>query len=308
MGKIDREFVGSFKNLELLAKEVVQGFMTGLHKSPFRGFSVEFAEHRHYNRGESTRHIDWKLYGRTDKLFIKEYEEETNLRASFIIDASPSMFYPEKSEKQLSKFQYSIYGAAVLMELLQRQRDAFALNLFDRELYFDSEMKSTPAHKQFLFSQLESELNKTKEKQQGTDLVNILHQKAETLPARSLVVIFTDFFVGGWKEELWEAFRHLAHKNHDMVVFHVNDRRSEHDLELNTQWARIIDAETGEEIKLNPEQYQKSYREKISEQNLKIKTELLNLRTDYYVVDIQDDFENLMRAYLSRRKKILQSR
>lgn len=135
------------ENLELLAKQVVEGFIIGLHKSPFHGFSVEFAEHRLYNQGESTRQIDWKVYARTDKLFVKKFEEETNLRAQIVIDTSSSMYFPkERSGNELNKLQFSSLAAASLMNLLKRQRDAFGLSLFDEEVHIHTKAKSSTMH------------------------------------------------------------------------------------------------------------------------------------------------------------------
>lgn len=144
---IDKALLADFGNLELLAKQVVEGFITGLHKSPFHGFSVEFAEHRIYNPGESTRHIDWKLYGRTDKLFTKKYEEETNLRCQLLIDCSSSMFFPK--DAKLTKLIFSMYAAASLIELLRRQRDAVGLTIFSDQIHINSKAKSSPAHHRF---------------------------------------------------------------------------------------------------------------------------------------------------------------
>ena len=128
MTKIRRDEIESFGKLDFLASQAVEGFLTGLHKSPYHGFSVEFAEHRQYNTGESSRHVDWKLYGRTDKLFTKRYEEETNLRCQILIDHSSSMYFPEGSEKR-SKINFSIHAAATLVNLLKRQRDAYGLQI-----------------------------------------------------------------------------------------------------------------------------------------------------------------------------------
>ena len=146
-------------NLELLAQQVVEGFIVGLHRSPFHGFSVEFAEHRLYNNGESTRNIDWKVYARTDKLFVKRFEEETNLRCHIVVDASSTMYYPwddknPQKHKYENKFCFAAQSAAVLMNALRRQRDAFGLTLFDDEVRFSSTAKSSTVHYRLLLSQL----------------------------------------------------------------------------------------------------------------------------------------------------------
>jgi uncharacterized protein (DUF58 family) len=156
MATIDRLRLTHFGNLELLAKQVVEGFITGMHKSPFHGFSVEFAEHRLYNPGESTRNIDWRLFGRTDKLFSKKYEEETNLRCQIVLDGSSSMYFPKEEQ---NKLEFSIYAAASLIELLKRQRDAVGLSIFDETLALHTAAKSSLTHHRFLYSELEKRLH-----------------------------------------------------------------------------------------------------------------------------------------------------
>src|SRR5690606_25731655 len=191
--QINREKLASFGNLELLAKQVVEGFITGLHKSPFHGFSVEFAEHRLYNTGESTKHIDWKLYGRTEKLFIKRYEEETNLRCQLIIDASSSMYFPEIdfNAEKFNKIKFSVYAAAAIMNLLKKQRDAVGLSIFSDKLDVHSPTKSSSVHHKYLINELESLINSPK-KNTKTSSINALHTIAETVHKRSLMIIFSD--------------------------------------------------------------------------------------------------------------------
>src|SRR5438132_187438 len=190
---INHNEVQQISHLELLAKSVVEGFITGLHKSPFHGFSVEFAEHRLYNAGESTKHIDWKLYGRSDKLFIKRYEEETNLRCQIIIDHSSSMYFPfeenKKEKEQNNKINFSIYAAAALAVLLKRQRDAIGLTTFSDHIEHHYPAKSNPVHMKLLFNELEKmmELHKP-EDHRKTNVVEALHQVAEVIGRRSLVM------------------------------------------------------------------------------------------------------------------------
>src|SRR5688572_19981865 len=149
---INQQEVQQISHLELIAQQVVEGFITGLHKSPFHGFSVEFAEHRLYNTGDSIKNIDWKLYGRTDKLFVKRFEEETNLRCQIVLDVSSSMYYPEKD---FNKLLFSVYSAASLMYLFKKQRDAFGLSCFSDKLELSTPAKSTAIHQKYLFSELE---------------------------------------------------------------------------------------------------------------------------------------------------------
>src|SRR5688572_15212237 len=190
--KLNLEQTNQSGSLELLARQLVEGFITGLHKSPYHGFSVEFAEHRLYNEGESTRHIDWKVYGRTDKLFTKQYEEETNLRCLIAIDTSSSMFYSEETN---AKIRFSTYVAAALATLLSRQRDAVGLCLFSDKIDTLTPVKSSSTHVGKLFIQLEHLLNQ-KKSSTHTRVAQVLHEVAEKIHKRSLVVIFSDMFDG----------------------------------------------------------------------------------------------------------------
>ena len=197
----DIQEVHRISGLEFLARQVVEGFITGLHKSPFHGFSVEFAEHRIYNSGESTRHIDWKLFGRTDKLFVKRYEEETNLRCQIVIDRSPSMYYPEKSTSGKlppNKVSFAAYAAAAFVYMLKKQRDAVGLTVFADAIESQTPAKSSVAHQKLIFSQLEKLLQSWKPEMKGkTSAVEALHRVAESVHKRSLIVVFTDLFDSG---------------------------------------------------------------------------------------------------------------
>ena len=229
--KIDINEFYQFDNLELIADQMVEGFITGLHQSPFHGFSVEFAEYHPYNSGESTKNIDWKLYGKTDKLFVKDFEEETNLRCQLIIDCSSSMLFPPQKIidlKHLNKLYFSIYAAAALIQLLRRQRDAVGLSLFTDRLLLHTLAKSSTVHHKFLFSELEKcmQLFDTKE-QNKTDIAQNLHEIAEQIHKRSLVVIFSDAFDFQDNENLFLALQHLRHNKHNVIFFHVYDKNLE---------------------------------------------------------------------------------
>src|SRR3954471_19937990 len=182
------QHIRQLANLELLARQVVEGFITGLHQSPFHGFSVEFAEHRLYNNGESVKNIDWKLFARTDKLFVKQFEEETNLRSYLLLDTSSSMNFPEKG---MSKLQFSVYAIASLMYLFKKQRDAFGLCLFSDKVDWLSSAKSTTTHLFYLFAELEKAYNLPKENTL-TNIGDVLHHIAEDVHQRSMIIIFSD--------------------------------------------------------------------------------------------------------------------
>src|SRR6188768_539680 len=191
---INQQEVQQISHLELLARQVVEGFITGLHKSPFHGFSVEFAEHRLYNTGEATRHIDWKLFGRTDKLFVKRYEEETNLRCQLIIDNSSSMHFPEEGKnKPLNKINFSVHAAAAIAYMLRLQRDAVGLSIFSDNIEVHTPARSNTMHHKMLFAEMEKRIEdphiQTGKKTMGA---SALHEIAERLHKRSLVVIFSD--------------------------------------------------------------------------------------------------------------------
>jgi uncharacterized protein (DUF58 family) len=299
---INRKEIEHFKNLELLAKKVVEGFITGLHKSPFHGFSVEFAEHRLYNTGESTRHIDWKLFARTEKLFIKRYEEETNLRCQIVIDTSSSMLFPKEGNNKLA---FSVHAAAALCELLKQQRDAIGLTLFDKGISSHFPAKGSPSQQKLIFSTLENLLEK-KELNTSTSAAESLNQIAEVIHARSLVVIFSDMFENDkGNDELFSALQHLKYKKHEVVVFHVVDKKLEVDFKFENKPYHFIDLESGEEIKLNPVQIRDHYLRSISNFNEDLKLKCGQYKIDLVEADINEGFSNVLYTYLVKRSSMM---
>jgi uncharacterized protein (DUF58 family) len=304
---IDQQQLGQFGHLELLAKQVVEGFITGLHKSPFHGFSVEFAEHRLYNTGESTKHIDWKLYARTDKLFIKRYEEETNLRCQIVIDNSSSMYYPESpKEGRFNKIGFSVYAAASIIQLLRKQRDAVGLSLFAEKVELHTRAKSSITHHKFLFNELERLLHEYKpEQQKSTFAVDALHEIAENTHKRSLVVIFSDMMDNSSnKEELFSALQHLRHNRHEVILFHVIDRQSELDFKFENRPYTFIDMESGEQVKVNPNHIKSSYLKSMSEYKKELMLKCGQYRIDFVEADIAEGFNQLLMQYLIKRSKL----
>jgi len=303
--QINHQKSREFGSLEILAKQVVEGFITGLHKSPFHGFSVEFAEHRLYNTGESTRHIDWKLYARTEKLFIKRYEEETNLRCQVVIDTSSSMYYPENSE--MNKMEFSVNTAAALIYLMRRQRDAVGVSLFNEKVLLHTPCKSSTIHHQFLFTELEKHLhdyNKTKRK--NTNVVDALHQIAEQVHKRSLVIIFSDMMDNANNHtEVFNALKHLKHNKHEVVLFDVTDKKHEVDFEFNNRPYTFVDMETGEQVKLNPNQVKDRFNKLKSSQQNELKLKCGQYRIDYVEADINKGFEQVLLQYLIKRQKMI---
>jgi uncharacterized protein (DUF58 family) len=300
---IDRSATEPFKNLELLAKKVVEGFITGLHKSPFHGFSVEFAEHRIYNTGESTRHIDWKLFARSEKLFIKRYEEETNLRCQIIIDTSASMLFPKDEEN--NKLKFSVYAAASLCELLKQQRDSFGLTLFNNQITKHLPAKGSPLHQKLILNALEEVLDVKPEKT-NTSAAAALNQVAEIIHQRSLVVIFSDMFENNAdNEELFSALQHLRYRKHEVVLFHVVDEAKEMNFEFDNKPYHFIDLESGEEIKLNPTQIKEQYKRSINEFTDQLKIKCGQYKIDFVEADIKQGFNLVLYTYLVKRQMML---
>lgn len=305
---IDRQKIEPFSRLELLAKQVVEGFITGLHRSPFHGFSVEFAEHRIYNSGESTRHIDWKLFAKTDKLFIKRYEEETNLRCQIVIDSSQSMLFPlERPKDAHSKLSFSVYAAAALMELLKGQRDAVGLTLFDADIYKHYPARSNPTQQKLIYHELEELLSKTTiSERSSTQSARALDQVAEIIHTRSLVIIFSDMFEDDTHlESIFASLQHLKYKKHDVVLFHVTDKSQELDFDFENRPYHFIDMETREEIKLNPNQIRETYIRKVSEYTEAIKLKCGQYKIDFVEADINQGFDLVLQTYLVKRASML---
>jgi uncharacterized protein (DUF58 family) len=305
MAGIDRTRIQAYSKLELLAKQVVEGFITGLHKSPFHGFSVEFAEHRLYNTGESTRHLDWKLLAKTDKLFVKRYEEETNLRCRIVMDVSSSMLFPEKTKKeQQNKLEFSIYAAAAMVELLRRQRDAYGLSTFSDKIEFHSEAKSSASHQRLVFNELEKLLD-AELSQKTTSAVDSLHHISEMIHKRSLVIIFSDMFDNSEREDdLINALQHLKHNKHEVILFHVVDKSKELDFEFENRPYRFVDMETGEEVKLNPNEVKEKYIAEVKSREKELRLKCGQYGIDYVAADIGKDFNQVLLPFLVKRKKM----
>lgn len=291
-------------NLELLAKQVVEGFITGLHKSPFHGFSVEFAEHRLYNNGDSVKNIDWKLYAKTDKLFSKRYEEETNLRCQFVIDTSSSMYFPDQ---KYNKLKFSVQSTAALIHLLKKQRDAFGLSLFTEHLDINTAAKSTNAHQQYLFSHLENVLASTK-LNLSTNLASALHQVADLIHKRSLVIIFSDLMQNFASDEevntLFSALQHLKFNKHEVIIFQVNDHEKEINFNFSNRPYQFIDMETGEVLKAHPSKVKEFYLNEVNLYRQKIALKCAQYKIDLIDASIHDGFDHILQSYLIKRQKM----
>ncbi len=305
---INQNEIQQLGHLELIAKQVVEGFITGLHKSPFHGFSVEFAEHRLYNSGESTRFIDWKLYGRTDKMFIKRFEEETNLRCQLVVDNSSSMHYPEpdkKNPQQLNKITFSAYCAASIAYLLKMQRDAVGLSIFSDKVEVSTPAKSTTVHHKLLYTYLERAIAENPQQRQ-TSAASALHQIAENIHKRSLVVIFSDMFeAGGNSAELFSALQHLKYAKHEVILFHVVDKSKELDFSFENRPYEFIDVETGEKVKVHSNQVRTAYLEAISTFEKELKLKCAQYRIDFVEADINKGYRQVLLPYLIKREKMM---
>ena len=306
---IDAKRIEQFGALDFIARQVVEGFIVGLHKSPFHGFSVEFAEHRLYNNGESIKHIDWKLYGRTDKLFIKRYEEETNLRCQLIMDISSSMYFPVKDKvsiDNLNKITFSVYAAAALIHLFKKQRDAFSLSLFSEQIDLMTQSKSSSIHQKFLYGKLEELLGaRPHHDQRKTSTTRALHEIAEKIHKRSLIIIFSDMLDSSASaEQLFSALQHLKHNKHEVILFHVIDQAKEIDFDFENRPYKFIDMEGGAEIKLTPSEVRELYvkKSKVFKNELKLKCGQYGI--DFIEADINSGFEQILLPYLLKREKL----
>ena len=299
------EKISSFGHLELLANQIVEGFISGMHKSPFHGFSAEFAEHKIYNPGESTRHIDWKLYAKTDRLYVKRYEEETNLRCHLIIDNSSSMHYPKLKDNDLfyaSKIGFSVLASAVLMNLLKKQRDAVGLSVYSDTYEYYSPEKGSDRHHRMILNQLEGILlqNKTT---RTTDTVTFLHQIAENIHRRSMIILFTDMFQTEDNDKIFKALQHLKHNKHKVVVFHVYDQKTELNFDFDNTPRKFIDLESGEEVNLFAENTQEFYQKAVQDYFKTIETTCLQYQIRYVPVAVDEKFEKILLTYLAEKQK-----
>lgn len=286
--------VSRVKNLELIARFIVEGFLVGLHKSPFHGFSVEFSEHRQYMPGDNIRDIDWKVYGRTDRYYIKQYEEETNLKANILVDVSGSMGY---TSHEITKLQYAVYLAAALSYLLLKQRDAVGLTLFSDKIHRHLPPKSTNSYIKFLFK----ELSKAKPRKTRTVISQTLHIMAEKLKRPGLIVLLSEFLYED-ADKILQGLRHFRYYNHEVIVFNIldpNDRFFNFDDE-----STFIDLETNEELKTQPFLIQQNYRKLIEEFYEELKRECHNMKIDFQTIFTTESFDKALMRYLLKRYRL----
>jgi len=295
-----------FSKLNILANQIVEGFMAGMHKSPFHGYSAEFDEHRLYNNGDSTKFVDWKLYAKTDKLYIKKYEDETNLRCHFILDCSSSMHYPVVNSfdsDKMSKYTFSSLSILSIINMLLKQSDAFGISLFSESIDFNVKEKSSYSQLQVVTQQLEKYF-KEKDTLKKTNTQKSLLYIAENLKRRSLVFVFSDMFQNDDRSEaVFEALRSLKYNKHQVILFHTTDFARELNFDFTEIPRRFIDVETNQKIDLYPELVKEDYK-KLA---LSFKSELINKCRQYKIkyvdADINQGFEKVLLTYLLEKQK-----
>ena len=286
------EVAAKLGNMSLRARLVVEGYIIGLHKSPYHGFSVEFTEHRAYGPGDEIRHIDWKLYGKTDRYYVKQYEEETNLRSYLIMDISKSMTYRSKN---ISKLEYASYLTAALSYLMLNQKDGIGLILFDKKIQSFIPPRSTSSHLNTIFSQLD-QINPGEDTQLG----NVLHEMADRIKKRGLVILISDLFddfdaiIGGLK--------HFRYNKQEVIVFHILDRQ-ELNFNFNTR-TRFKDMETGELVTTEPWQIRNSYKDLMLEFQDKYRKQCRKRLIDYIPLFTDQDLDIALSQYLRKREKL----
>ncbi len=286
------EVISRLSRLDLVARLVVEGFITGLHRSPYHGFSVEFSEYRPYMPGDPLRHIDWKVLGRTDRYYVKQFEEETNLRAYLLLDGSSSMGYTSGS---VTKLRYGIYLAAALSYLMLLQRDAVGLVTFDQKI-------RTYLPPRSIFSYLHVLLREMDRIKSGgrTHLSATFHELAERIKRRGLIIIFSDLFDD--VEEVMASLKHFRHRKHEVIVFHILDP-----IERTFDFKKdgvFIDMETGDKIETQPWHIRSDYQEKVRAFTERYKRECRQHRIDYVPIDTSQSFDTALFRYLAKRKKI----
>lgn len=307
---MQQEQIARYKSLDFFARQVVEGFITGRHRSPLHGFSVEFSDYRQYNAGESTRNIDWRLYGRTDRLYVKQFQEETNLRCQLVVDHSASMLFPLEGQGDIehpNKLTFSVYAAAVLVELLHRQRDAFGLTLLSDGIDRQTPCRSNAAHRQHLLAELDTLLAQQRPAANTPTTTNIaasLHLIAEQLHRRSLVVLFTDAFVDDrQRDDLFDALQHLRHNKHEVIIFHTFDRARELQLDYGSRPLRFVDLESGRTLRLQPSEVAQQYGDLMLRQQADLQQRAMQYRIDYVPVDVAQGFHQVILPFLLKRSK-----
>lgn len=279
---------------------IVEGFITGLHKSPYHGFSVEFAEHRQYTFGDEPRHIDWRVYGRTGKYYIKQYEEETNLRCYILLDQSSSMAF-RSSKSVLPKIEYASYIAAALTLLMMGQRDAVSLTTYSDTLHTFLPPSLKPSHQNLILQTLHQTSQSTQQSRgKTTDTSAALKTFAKYLEKRSLIVLLSDFW--DTPEKVVAALKHFQHRRNEVIAFHILDPK-EKDFDFTTD-VEVIDLETGERMLTSPRQLQAAYQTAFQARTRALRQALIDNMIDYVPVETSQPFDVALLAYLKKRQML----
>ncbi|QSS96377.1 DUF58 domain-containing protein [Psychroflexus sp. ALD_RP9] len=282
---------------QFLINRITEGFISGLHKSPFHGFSSEFAEHKQYISGQSTKNIDWKLYARTDKFYTKKYVDETNLRCYFILDISKSMYYPVEASRYNQKVGFSSICISVLMNILLKQRDAFGLSSFTDIINYSSNTKNTVTHYNLLLRYLEQNLLHPYESNHSTSYKINFEQIANTLPKRSVVVMFSDFLSNN-PQDILDAFKYFKFKSHSLIVFNVLDFKTELNLNfLNSDTLNLYDLEYELNENIQIDKLKHLYKKEVLDYLHRIKDLANKQGFPFYSVDINQPIETFLRSY-----------
>ncbi len=286
------EIAARLSSLNIVARQAVEGFISGLHRSPHHGFSVEFQAHREYVAGDDLRHLDWVAYARTDRYFIKQYEQETNLRCYILLDASASMNYRYGSK--VTKFQYGCYLSACLAYLMARQQDMVGMIAFDSRVRFHLPPGSTPAHMDRLFSHLEALVPGER-----TAIADTFHELAERIAKRGLIVIITDLYEDPGK--VLNALQHFSYKRHQIILLHVLDQA---EIEFPfRRTASFVDMETGEKMLVDPSAIREAYREEMAEFISRYRRECGDRNIEYVLTSTATPYDRMLLDYLARRKR-----
>ncbi|MCX7606194.1 MAG: DUF58 domain-containing protein [Bacteroidia bacterium] len=296
------EEAAQLENLEFIARQIVEGFLVGLHRSPYQGFSVEFSEYRPYQPGDTPDQIDWRVFARTERLYVRRYEEETNLQAYLLIDTSGSMRYPLKSTH--TKLDYALFLGAALAYLLLQQRDAVGLYLFDEQIHTALPARSRRSWLRRLLMEMEP-LRNAPSAPRLSLLPTTLHTLAEKLKRRSLLLLLSDGFVDPSEEHSFQqALAHLHYRGHEILFFRIWEERSEKRFELPLEPLRLIDVETQRAVKIHPLEIQAIYRDFFQRWEEKLKNFCYKHRIDWVEVDIAENFFSPLRKYLLKRQKM----
>jgi len=299
------EQIKDIENLELIAKFVIEGFITGLHKSPYHGFSVEFSEHRPYSPGESIRFIDWKLYAKTERLYVKKFEDETNLRSWFILDTSTSMLFPYKEFNKNSKLYFSIVCISALINLLKTQRDAVGLICFSNNIELFTKAKLSEVHINYLFTELKKLLKKDySAEKNNSNISQTLHHVAKQINKRSLIIIFSDCFENVNLNDFIPALQHLRFNKHEVILFHILDSKYEINFNFQNRPYKFIDLETKEVKKVKPNEIKDEYHKYMLKKTNMIKEKCEQFQIDYILADINKGFHEVLVSYLLKRNKL----